>query len=121
MDEIIILIRENTQWLYTRLYDTKFLYIDLWSFVHLWSGMVVFLLLLAFGVKRYWLWLLLLLIFYEVVEQGIVIIGFRIFYIEKIVDVINDIIVGFSSAVLINFLIKSKNEKRRNLLSFICL
>ncbi len=112
MEDFITLIRENTQWLYTRLFETEYLYIDLWSFVHLWSGVVIFSLFVAFGVRKKWLWLFILLLSYEIVEQGIVILGYHIFYLEKIVDVGNDLIVGFLGGVLVNYMIKSPTLRK---------
>lgn len=107
MEDFITLIRENTQWLYTRLFESEYLYLDLWSFVHLWSGMVIFSLFLAFGIKRKWLWLFILLLLYEIVEQGIVILGYHVFYLEKIVDVVNDLITGFVGGLIIDYMVKS--------------
>src|SRR3989339_630072 len=108
MEDFITLIRDNTQWLYTRLFESRFLYLDLWSFVHLWSGMVIFSLFLAFGVRKKWLWLFILLLSYEIVEQGIVILGYHVFYLEKIVDGVNDLITGFIGATIIHFMFRSK-------------
>jgi len=107
MEDFITIIRENTQWLYTRLFESRFLYVDLWSFVHLWSGMVIFSLFLAFGVRKKWLWLFILLLLYEIVEQGIVILGYHVFYLEKIVDVANDLITGFIGATIIHSMFRS--------------
>jgi len=69
--------------------------------------MVIFSLFLAFGVRKKWLWLFILLILYEIVEQGIVILGYHVFYLEKIVDVANDIITGFIGAAIIHTMFKS--------------
>ncbi len=116
LQQFVTIIRENTHWLYTPVLETHFFKLDLWSFMHLWSGMVIFAMFIAFRSKKPWLMTAALLVLYEFVEAGIVVSAFRIFYPEKFFDSISDMVVGMAGALLMFAILKAdKDSKSRQL------
>jgi len=94
MKELLVFMRQHLVWLHHTLIEYGIVYIDLWSLVHFWCGMVVFSCLTALQWKNRWKWLFFFLSLFEVVE-AIVFIGIlRLFQPEKIPDVFMDIIIG---------------------------
>lgn len=100
MIEFVEYILDESAWLYTRIYQNQLFFIDLWSFVHLWTGFVLYLLFRAAGVQKPMLLLVLLLILYEIVEVLFVYFAFMIFLPETIKDQFTDIILGISGGGL---------------------
>lgn len=98
---IVQFIWSNTKWLYTVFYEIDIIYLDLWSFVHLWSGAVVFAMLTAFKFRKRWLKLFICLAGYEAIENPILIAIMNVFEPEKIADVLTDIWVGMLGGLLI--------------------
>lgn len=86
-------------------------YIDLWSFVHLTSGALLFVVLTAYRVQKRWLYTLMGLILYELVENPVFVAILRVFKPEKIVDVLNDIFIGMVGALLIWLLLERAKER----------
>lgn len=116
LQQWVIAIRENTEWLYTSLLYTQFFSLDIWSFVHFWSGMLIFALFTAFRSKKPWLWTVVILALYELVEAGIVVSVFKVFYPEKVFDSLSDLVVGMAGAVLVFAILKiGKNHNNRQL------
>ncbi len=116
VQQTVIAIRENTAWLYSPLLDTQFFCLDLWSFAHFWSGIIIFAGFIALNNKKPWMWTAIVLALYEIVEAGIVVSAFRIFQPEKIFDSLNDMIVGMAGALLMFTILKvSKKAKTRYL------
>lgn len=116
VQQTVIAIRENTVWLYSPLLDTQFFSLDLWSFAHFWSGMMIFVGFIALKNKKPWMWTAIILALYEIIEAGIVLSAFRIFYPEKIFDSISDMIVGMGGALLMFTILKlSKRTKSKHL------
>ncbi len=112
VQQTVIAIRENTDWLYTPLLKTEFINLDLWSYAHFWSGMMIFAGFIALNNKKPWMWTAIVLALYEVVEAGIVVSAFRIFQAEKIFDSLSDMIVGMAGALLMFIILKiSKRAK----------
>jgi hypothetical protein len=93
-------IRIHTEWLSCVVFEYKLFYYDLWSFVHLWSGAMIFVVLTVLNYKKRWLKLLFLLSLFEVFEATIIIAFFHIFKPEKSVDVVNDIVNGMIGGFL---------------------
>lgn len=93
-------IRDNTEWLYGVIFEYNWFYYDFWSFVHLWSGAIIFAVLSAYNVKKRWLKLLLILGVFEVVETLFFIAILNLFKPEKAVDVVNDIVIGMLGGAL---------------------
>jgi len=95
---------EYAGWLYTKLYQNDFFFIDLWSIVHCWSGFVIFLGLKSLKAKKP-LWTLLTLLFiYGVLEILFTDFTLDIISPEIIKDQFTDIIVGMIGGT-IGFLI----------------
>ncbi|GIV46112.1 MAG: hypothetical protein KatS3mg036_0930 [Ignavibacterium sp.] len=112
--EILKLIRVNTEWLYTVLYQNKYFFFDYWSLVHFFSGFFIPVILSNLRIRRIYLITFLLLVLYEVVEIYLIYIAFNIFKPETIKDQITDILVGLSGLFL-NFrlgkyIFNSRNE-----------
>lgn len=101
---ILQAIRIHTDWLRHILFEYHLLYYDLWSFIHLLTGALIFALLTAYGVKNRWKKLFLLLFVFEIIEAFLIIAILKLFYPEKIVDVFNDIVVGMLGGVIIYYL-----------------
>ncbi len=94
MDHFVIWIKGHTGWLYTQIYENPIFFIDFWSFAHLWSGFVVFSALLALRYKRPWMWLIIYLTMYEIVELLMLYFSNHVFKPETIKDQFTDIFVG---------------------------
>lgn len=90
----------RTSWLYTKLVEGPFFFFDLWSFAHLYSGLVVMLALLALRVRRPWLWLVTALIGYELVELAFIYVAFHAFRPETLKDQLTDVLVGSLGATM---------------------
>lgn len=103
MDLSIILkfIRENTDWLYTVIYQNQFFFLDYWSIVHFVSGFFLPTILFKLKFKRIYSISFLILITYEFVEISLIYFAFNIFRPETIKDQITDLIIGSSGVVLI--------------------
>ena len=61
-EQLVLWIRDQTGWLYHQVYQNQLFFFDLWSLAHLWSGFVLFSILLAIKVKYPWLWLFVSLV-----------------------------------------------------------
>jgi uncharacterized membrane protein YeaQ/YmgE (transglycosylase-associated protein family) len=92
--DLINYINSETAWLYTKIYQNRLFFIDLWSFVHLWSGFMVYLLIRASRLKRPFLVLASILVLYEIVEILAIYIALTVFRPETIKDQFTDIFLG---------------------------
>jgi hypothetical protein len=108
MKESMQFIREFTVWLHHPLFEYGLFYVDLWSLVHFWSGMILFAALSALAWKNRWKWLFLFLFGFEVVEAFIFISIMKMFMPEKLPDSFTDIFIGLSGGYLIWFLFEKK-------------
>lgn len=104
MKELILQIIKNTQWLYIKIYESKIFFIDFWSFAHLSSGMLIYLLLLYFNVKNKWKILFLILFFYEVIEITLKYYALNIFLPETIKDQFTDVLIGMLGGYFVNII-----------------
>jgi hypothetical protein len=104
MRDLMTSIREYTVWLHQTLFEYGLFYIDLWSLVHFWSGMIIFVSLTALGWRNRWRWLLYFLAGFEVVEATIFISVLKMFMPEKLPDSFTDIFIGFAGAYFVYFL-----------------
>lgn len=109
MANLMHFIRQYTVWLHHTLFDYGLFYIDLWSLVHIWSGLILFTALSARGWKNRWRWLAFFLFAFEVVEATIFISIMKMFMPEKLPDSFTDIFVGLAGGYFVYFLY----EKRR--------
>lgn len=91
---------ELTSLLYTKLFQGNFFFFDLWSLNHLWSGLLVFLVLHYYKCRFPFIKLLILLILYEVFEILLIYFTVHVFKPETIKDQFTDIFVGFMGGVL---------------------
>lgn len=101
-------IRQFTVWLHYPLFEYGLFYIDLWSLVHFWSGLMVFIGLTVLGWKNRWGWLALFLTAFEVVEATIFISVMKMFRPEKLPDCFTDIFIGMAGGYLIYFLFEKR-------------
>jgi hypothetical protein len=105
--------RVHTEFLYTIICQRGLFYFDFWSLVHIWSGLVLFVLLLAFNIKRRWFWLIFLIIIYEVAEIAFIYFALQIFRPERINDQILDNVVGIFAAILCYSILLYKSNTKR--------
>lgn len=94
MKELLVFMRQHLVWLHQILVEYHLIYIDLWSLVHFWSGIVIFSCITALQWKNRWRWIFFFLTMFEVVEAFVFIGILRLFQPEKIPDVFMDIIIG---------------------------
>ncbi len=111
MDWLIDIVYSNTLWLYSVIYSNKLFFIDFWTFNHIWSGAFLFVVLTALKIKRVWLYLIMLLFTYEIIEILFRIFKLNLFKPEIIKDQINDIIFGIVGAFLCFYLMKFRKGK----------
>jgi hypothetical protein len=109
MKEILVFIRQHTIWLHHTIIEYKLIYIDLWSFVHLWSGAIVFACLSLLKWKNRWGWLLFFLTAFEILEAFLFIAVLKLFQPEKIPDVFMDIIIGMAGGYLVFYLFEKSS------------
>ena len=113
MDRLFHGFLQQTDWLYTKVYENNFFFIDYWTFPHLWSGLVVFYLLAAAGKKHKVFWLIFLITLYEIGEILLEIIALNIFKPETLKDKLSDVVVGISGGLIAYAILKwgSRNER----------
>lgn len=89
-------IQTHTEWLYTRVYENPVFFFDLWSYVHLWSGFMLFAILSCMRSRFIYLKFFLLLLAYEIAEVGFIYLSFHAVYPETFKDQFTDIVVGMA-------------------------
>ena len=104
--------RTHTAWLSSVVFEYKLFYYDLWSFVHLWSGGMIFVILTAFKFKKRWLKLLLWLTLWAVLETTIVFAYSHPFNPGKYVAIINDLVIGMIGGFLMYSFFKWNNKRK---------
>lgn len=109
MQWIINWIRDNTSWLYTRIYENPIFFFDYWSFVHIYSGISLFVLFTFLGIKHRWILLSIILLSYEIIEIVLVFFALHLFNPETFKDQFTDIVIGYIGGVLGQYLLKEKN------------
>lgn len=114
MRDLMHFIREFTVWLHQPLFEYGLFYLDLWSLVHFWSGMMVFTGLSALNWQNRWRWLVFFLTAFELLEASIFIAIMKMFRPEKLPDCFTDVIVGMAGG----FLVFSLFEKRKITIPF---
>jgi hypothetical protein len=55
-------------WLYTKIYQNDFFFLDLWSIVHVWTGFMLLMLLRLFKIRRVFTTMFLILLMIEILE-----------------------------------------------------
>jgi uncharacterized membrane protein YeaQ/YmgE (transglycosylase-associated protein family) len=98
--DFVTYINSETAWLYTKIYQNRLFFFDLWSLVHLWSGFMIYLLIRASRSKRPFLVLVSILVIYEIVEILAIYIALTVFRPETIKDQFTDIFLGIIGGVL---------------------
>ena len=91
-------ILSSTEWLYVKVCETPLFFIDYWSFVHFWSGLVIFSLLLGRIKQRRYLVCATILLLYECIEIAFIYGAFHVFRPETLKDQGTDIAVGLAGA-----------------------
>jgi uncharacterized membrane protein YeaQ/YmgE (transglycosylase-associated protein family) len=123
--DLVKFILAHSDWLYTKLFQNTFFFFDLWSIVHIWSGFLLFLLLKSQKIKRAFLILAAILIFYEIFEILFFYFAFYIFKPETIQDQVTDIVVGIGGGILayyfLRFAMYNSNTHRKTIFRIIIL
>ena len=112
MKSLVELINTNTDWLYFKLYENSYFFIDFWSFMHFFSGLLLLLCIDLLQVRKKWIVLFAFLFYYEFVEISIRYIALNIFLPETIKDQFTDIFVGMFGGLVASFLIRTILQKK---------
>lgn len=97
---LVLIIRDSTEWLYTILYQNNFFFIDYWSFLHFINGLLIVVLLTNFTIKNIITKLFIILFLYEFIEISMFFISLDIFKPEIIKDQITDIFIGLIGGIM---------------------
>lgn len=108
MECIINWIRDNTEWLYTKIYENPIFFFDYWSIVHVYSGMGLFLLFTFLRIKHRWILLSFFLLTYEAIEIILVFMALHVFKPETFKDQFTDIFIGYLGGFIGQYLLKEK-------------
>lgn len=108
MMESVLLLQKHTEWLYTKVLETDLLRIDLGSFVYLWLGFILFLLLTTSKSKQKWLWIMFFVLVYGILRYFILFYLFDVFKPDSIKSLVSDIIVCFSGVAISFYFLNSK-------------
>jgi hypothetical protein len=122
------IIREiylQTDWLYTKIFQNDVMFLDLWSFVHLWSGFGIIILAKVLQIKRPVRLMVLILVAYEMLEILFLLFTFSIFRPETIKDQFTDIFIGIAGGLSSVFILKivahNKNKREKPIMIGIAL
>jgi hypothetical protein len=99
MDSVQYILAE-TNWLYSKIYQNDYLFFDLWSIVHFWSGLVLYLTLGAFRFRYPFMVLFGILFLYELAEILFIYFAFHLFRPETIKDQVTDMLAGLLGGLL---------------------
>lgn len=117
MKEFVLGIYHNTEWLYTKLIELKLFFIDLWSFEHFYSGILISVVLISWAKKNRWIILFSILFSYEIFEILIRYFALHIFLPETIKDQFTDIILGLLGGLFVELnlvsLVNRDQEKKK--------
>lgn len=94
-------ILASTGVLYAEIWRSPWFFLDLWSIVHLVSGALLALGLLAVRRRRPLATLFLILVAYEVAELGFVWLAVRLFRPEILPDQVTDVVVGMIGGAVV--------------------
>ncbi len=94
MEEAYRALLKNTDWLYVVVYRNGVFFWDLWSFHHVWSGIVLMAAMMRARVRRPVAWLVVLLTGYELLELVLLVMSIHTFQPEMLLDKLCDVIVG---------------------------
>lgn len=111
MENLVTWIKLLTSWLYVRVYENPVFFIDYWSFVHFWSGFVVFALLFVVKLRPAWRWLAFFLFCYECLELLLLYIACDVFRPETLKDQFTDVFVGLLGGFFCQWLLKRRSAK----------
>ena len=115
MEDSVIWIKQHSGWLYEKIYENQFFFLDIWSLAHLWSGFVLFTVLLSIRKRHPFLWLLFYLSLYEILEIAMLYLSLHVFQPETIKDQFTDIFVGIFGGYLSYLFV---NQKAKNKIAF---
>ena len=96
----------NTQWLYTRLHENTFFFLDLWSLVHFWSGFFLMSCVRRPFPTRKWVLLAGLLTAWELLELWFILAAVGVFLPETLKDQCTDILVGLAGGALCAYVVR---------------
>lgn len=100
----------HSAFLYAVIFGKGWFYLDFWSLVHTWSGVVVMILLASLRFRHRWFWLVFFLAAYEALEVGFVFMTLHIFRPEQLNDQAMDMLVGVAAALAANGFIRGRSR-----------
>jgi len=104
IDRVVI-----AEFLRTRIIDKSFIYVDLWTIVHIMTAFLIIMFLTSFTKKPYkrLSWLLVLLVFWEGFEfLNYGVIKSNLFFPETFVDGGSDLVFGMIGGLVTEYLLK---------------
>ncbi len=109
-------ILQESNWLNVQLFHTDIFSIDLWTVVQFWIGFSLIILLHALNIRRALLFLILILIAYEIIEILILHVVFSTFITGSIKDQLADIVIGIAGGVLSDWILRwiRKNQHKHS-------
>ena len=113
MMNLIESILQETSWLNVQLFHTDIFFIDLWTVVHFWIGFSMIILLHVLNIRRALLFLVLILIAYEIIETLILYVVFSTFIPESIKDQIADLLIGIIGGILCEWILRWTRRNQR--------
>ena len=89
-----------------KIIQNNFVFLNLWSVVHFFVGALIMFLLVIFGVKSYWkyVWLISLLVAYEIIEFFLYRNLTTLFIPETWLDVLWDMIIGVGGGAIVHLI-----------------
>ena len=108
MREKIILLQEHFGWLYTKIIENELFLFNLGSFAYFWTGFILFLILTAVKSKQKWLWLIFIILFFDIFKHLTLFYVFDILKPDSIKGQVSGLIVYFSGAAFSYFVLESK-------------
>ncbi|OGU59240.1 MAG: hypothetical protein A2X64_01735 [Ignavibacteria bacterium GWF2_33_9] len=98
MQNIITLINQNTTWLYTKIYENQIFLFDFWTVTNFIIGSIIFCLMVILKIRYKYLYLIGILIVWEIIEMLVLYSNGDRFMIESLNDQFTDIILGLLGA-----------------------
>lgn len=102
-----------TSWLYTKIIVTPYFFFDLWSFMHLLSGILIMLSLFALNYRHKFLILTISLLAWEIAEIVFIKIWSNSFLLETLPDQITDVVLGVITGLVTFWFIKNHQSFKK--------
>lgn len=102
---------EKFGWLFTNIYENPILYFDLWSPVQLWSGFMLYLLLLLLKTRKPFPFLLASVLLFDLFESFLGYILFQQTGSIRLNDIFSDLLLASSGGLIARYYVQNMIEK----------